>query len=369
MHKVVINATNIGYELNGIGVYTLSLLRALSRLETDIHFVIYVNKNSEGHFQNFSFPGNFTIRWVTGCISPDYNFKSHFLRLLYTNLLSVRYRNHLIFNTSQIEASLFGSKQIITVHDIIPLLFKKDHKKQYYFYKYLLKYALNKAKAVIVPSNHTKELVVSSYGLSSDKIRVIYNGIQDSYLREVDSYNPKKENFILYIGRIAPSKNIMSILKAFEIIRNKIDHKLIIVGDGKKNFLKRHYTRSLYGDNRVIFKRHISNDEIINLYKNASLFIFPSLYEGFGLPPLEAMVCSCPVVVSNVSSLPEVCGDAAYYVDPYSVESIAEGMYKVLTDEFLRQNLIKKGLERAKLFSWEKSAKEHIRVFEEVLNS
>lgn len=99
------------------------------------------------------------------------------------------------------------------------------------------------------------------------------------------------------------------------------------------------------------------------------MFVFPSLYEGFGLPPLEAMACGCPVVVSNVASLPEVCGDAAYYVDSYNVESIAEGIHKVLTDETLRKRLIEKGLERVKLFSWEKSAKEHIKIFEEILNS
>ena len=98
------------------------------------------------------------------------------------------------------------------------------------------------------------------------------------------------------------------------------------------------------------------------------MFIYPSLYEGFGLPPLEAMACGCPVVVSNVASLPEVCGDAAYYVDPYSVESIAEGIIKVLTDDSLKQSLIRKGLERAKLFSWEKSAQEHIQIFEEALS-
>ncbi len=111
------------------------------------------------------------------------------------------------------------------------------------------------------------------------------------------------------------------------------------------------------------------NDKILyNLYKNAKLFVFPSLYEGFGLPPLEAMACGCPVVVSNVASLPEVCGDAGYYVDPYCVESIAEGIYQVLTDESLRQSLIQKGLERAALFSWEKSAREHLKVFEETLS-
>ncbi len=104
---------------------------------------------------------------------------------------------------------------------------------------------------------------------------------------------------------------------------------------------------------------------MVNLYRNASLFVFPSFYEGFGLPPLEAVACGCPLVVSNVGSLPEVCGDAAYYVNPYDVENITEGMYKVLTNNALGQRLIQKGFERVEMFNWERSAKEHKKVFEE----
>ena len=125
----------------------------------------------------------------------------------------------------------------------------------------------------------------------------------------------------------------------------------------------------LFLKDRVVFLDYVPEKDLPHLYSEAAAFVFPSLYEGFGLPPLEAMACGCPVIVSNAASLPEVCGDAAYYVDPYDVESIAEGIYKVLMNEILRQDLIAKGLERVKLFSWEKAAKEHLKVFEEVLNS
>jgi glycosyltransferase involved in cell wall biosynthesis len=140
----------------------------------------------------------------------------------------------------------------------------------------------------------------------------------------------------------------------------------MIVGNIDDNIFKK---EKLPFSDRIIFTGYINDiNELTNIYQKALIFVFPSVYESFGFPPLEAMACGCPVVVSNVASLPEVCGDAAYYVDPYSVESIAEGIYNVLTDESLRQSLIKKGLERAKLFSWEKAAKEHLKVFEEVLN-
>jgi len=146
--------------------------------------------------------------------------------------------------------------------------------------------------------------------------------------------------------------------------RYKFEINLKLVGDKELNFNIDNKTRE-----KIELLENISEEELIKLYKNALLLAFPSFYEGFGLPPLEAMACGCPVVVSNIASLPEVCGDAAYYVDPYNIESIAEGMYKVLTNESLRQSLIQKGLKQTKLFSWEKSSREHIKIFEEVLNS
>lgn len=360
MQKIVINATNIGKQPDGIGLYTLSLLKALSRLNTDIEFIVLLNRNSEELIKGITFPENFFLNWITPRVSPDFGFKGHLLRLIYSNLISLRHREPLIFNTSQLEVMFFRSAQVITVHDAIPLLFRESHKKQYLFYKHLIKYALNRARRIITPSEHTKECLMLIYGLPQDKFRVIHNGVHDAYRKETEEKaDVKKGKFVLYVGRSAPSKNIDGLLKAFELIKNKMDCRLVIAGGGE----------SIHADNdRVMFKGYVSDVELRHLYKRASLFVLPSFYEGFGLPPLEAMACGCPVVVSNVASLPEVCGDAACYVDPYSVESIAEGMYKVLTDETLRQNLIIKGLERAKLFSWEKSAKEHLKVFEEVNN-
>src|SRR3989304_4477468 len=151
---IIINATNIGQKLDGIGVYTLSLLRELSRLKTDINFIIFLNKNSEQYIRDIKFPENFSIKWAAHYISPDYGFKGHLLRLLFSNLLSFKYKKFLIFNTSQIEAMFFRSSQVITIHDLIPILFNENYKKQHYYYKYILKHALHAAKAIITDSNH-----------------------------------------------------------------------------------------------------------------------------------------------------------------------------------------------------------------------
>lgn len=359
---VIVNATNIGHQLSGISVYSLNLLREFVNIETDIHFLVFLNRNGVEHLKDVRFAENFKIQWVTSWISPDYQFQGHFLRLLHSNLMGLRTKKSLVFNTSPLEAIFFQSNQVITVHDVIPLLFGQDHRKQYYYYKYFLKYVLKRAKAVITGSNHTKRLIEGLYELPGDKIHVIYDGIQDIYLRQGETCSPHRENFILYAGRLTATKNVQGLLRAFELVKERISHSLVIAGNGKGK-------DSFPSMERVLFKGYVSSRDLVDLYRRASLFVFPSFYEGFGLPPLEAMACGCPVVVSKVASLPEVCGDAAYYVNPYNVESIAEGMYRVATDQGLREGMIEKGFQRVKQFSWEKSAKEHLKVFEKILSS
>src|SRR4030042_1718052 len=323
MNNVIINATNIGRRLDGISVYTLNLLSELAKLKTDIKFLVFLNRNGKYYLKDIRFPENFSIKWTTHIISPDYGAKGHILRFIYSNYLSLKNKKSLILNTSQLEAMFFRSAQVLTVHDLIPILFKEDHKKQHYYYKYMLKHALNKAKAIITDSYYTKRLVELFFGLPADKVHVIHIGTQNIYLERAETFDDNREKIILYAGRIAPTKNIKGLLDAFELIKNKIEHSVVIAGSGKEPNVSR--LLKCVNDHRVIFKGYVANNELFHLYRKASLFVFPSFHEGFGLPPLEAMACGCPVVVSNAARLPEVCGDAVYYVDPNDVESIAEG--------------------------------------------
>lgn len=163
-------------------------------------------------------------------------------------------------------------------------------------------------------------------------------------------------------------KNIDGLIKAFEILitRHKLDIKLKLLGKGIKinSSLPEHIAK------RIEKIEYIDNEsELIAIYKKALLLALVSFHEGFGIPPIEAMACGCPTIVSNISSLPEVCGDASCYVDPHDIENIAERMNNIICDENLRKKLIEKGLHRAKTFSWENSAKQHIKVFEEVINT
>jgi len=368
-NTVVINATNIGYKFHGIGVYSLNILKELTRFGTELNFIVYLNKSCKPHIKEINFPNNFTVKWVSSIISPDNNFKGHILRLIYSNYLSIRHWKYLLFNTSQLEINFFRKNQVVTIHDVIPLLFKEYHRKQYPYFKIILTYGLKYAKYVLTPSEHSKDLLQQIYHLSDDRVKFIHNGASTIGLsKKVPEKNPEGK-FILYIGRLSKMKNIKSLLKAFSLIGDKIDHNLVIVGDNENSLQIEmgHLGLSAEIKKRVIFKQDIDEESKCALMKSASLLVFASLYEGFGLPPLEAMACGCPVIVSDNSSLPEVCGEAAYYVNPQNPSSISEAIITVLNNNTLRNELIINGLKRAKQFSWTNSASEHLNVLEHVI--
>jgi len=369
-NTVIVNATNIGYKYHGIGVYSLSILNELTKLQTDLNFIVYLNKSCKEQIDKLEFPENFKIKWVSSLLSPDRNFKGHILRLVFSNLISLKHWKHLQFNTSQLEISFFRKNQVVTIHDVIPLLFPQYHKKQYFYFKIILKYGLKNARYIITPSAHSKELLRKIYELPYERVRVIHNGANTLKLIMKNIERKSDNDFILYLGRINRMKNIQGILKAFDNVSSKIEEKLLIVGNDE-NELKREIRLAKLKEsttNKIVFKKNITEAEKCKLMRNASLFLFVSLYEGFGLPPVEAMACGCPVIASNNSSLPEICGDAAYYVNPENHTEIADGILNVLNNTNLRNRMVNKGITRSLHFNWSYSAIEHLRVMEHVIS-
>ena len=356
---VIINGTALGAELSGIGVYLLGLLTALTRIETGLHFIVYLNKNARCHVDRLRVPSHMTIRWTTRFLSPDYRFFGHALRFLYTNILSLQHRKALCFNGSQLEAMPFRARQVVMIHDIIPLLVPQGNRKQQLYFRYVLPGALRRASAVITPSSTVRDQLKEVYGIPEHKIHVIHHGSDHAFGVGEWPRCQEKGRYILYVGRGDSHKNLERLLRGFRQIAGAIDHTLVLVGVDEC----RPDGRSQAGGDRILFKGYVSSEEKTALYRNASLLVFPSLQEGFGLPPLEAMLNGCPVVASSASCVPEVCGDAACYVDPTDVASIAEGMYQVATDEGLRTEMIARGLVRARIFSWKTSADIHHRLF------
>ncbi len=370
--RIAINATFIHDNPTGLGVYTHELLSELLRLECDFDFIAYSSSEDLKRL----FPS--VVKGVSPCTSPALRTKGHLTRFLWEQtVLPMRAKldgASLIYST--VPEGIFwksGVKQIVTVHDIIPAKYPELLPKMKYHYYYTLPMLLRNSSAIICDSENTKKDVMDYYRVEGKPIYVIYAGFDRKTFSpaKADKRTIKEryglDRYYLYVGDIRPYKNLKRALEAFASLDDR-EVKFVIAGRKDPRFFPE-IEKTINGlslKDRVFVPGYFPGEDLPQLYSEALAFVFPSLYEGFGLTPLEAMASGCPVVASNAASIPEVCGDAAYYIDPYSPESIAEGMSRVAEDEALRQNLIAKGFERAKLFSWKKAAQELIKVFEAV---
>jgi len=235
-------------------------------------------------------------------------------------------------------------------------------------------YSVKKASRVITISQSSKDDIIKQYSLPKERVEVVYLGIKEekhfnstNMIEFFDKHQVKKP-FILFVGTLQPRKNIVGLIHAFSKVKElHKDLQLVIIG--KKGWL---YEDILDAPEKfdvkkdVVFLDFVKDDELPSFYKNAECFVLPSLYEGFGLPILEAMKYGCPVIASNISSLPEAGGDAALYVNPDSIDDIAEKIEKVVGDGKLQESMRKKGLLQVKKFSWKKAADEVLSVLEEV---
>jgi glycosyltransferase involved in cell wall biosynthesis len=264
-------------------------------------------------------------------------------------------------------APLFYSNIISTIHDVTWKNCPQTYSRLFrLWYDFLIPKIAKKSRIIFTVSDFAKKDISEKLNLYSNNIYVVYASVRDKFL----FLNLKRENYILSVASLQPHKNLEGLIKAFIFLKNKnkfLDYKLILVGGyNKKVFAKTNLFELSKNREDIVFTGYLSDEKLVEYYNKASLFVFPSFFEGFGIPPLEAMACGCPCVVSNTASLPEVCGDAAYYVNPYDIEDIARGIEKVLSDENLRNDLVKKGFENIKRFSWERSAKKIIEVIKNI---
>jgi len=244
----------------------------------------------------------------------------------------------------------------------------------------MIRMAARKADRVLTVSEASKRDILHYTGVAADKVTVIPNGLDARFAAVPDAAAIDRVQqrfqldhpFVLYVGNIKPHKNLERLIAAFAAARpdGPDGLKLVVIGDETSNYPSvRQAVHRHRLDKHVRFFGFQPAPTLVIFYRLARAFVFPSLYEGFGLPPLEAMANLTPVVTSNVSSLPEVAGGAALLVDPYDVTSIADGIRRAVTDEPLRQALIARGSERARHFSWTKSAADTLAVYRHVLGA
>ena len=357
----------------GIGTYVRNLLRQLARQDADTEYLVICSERDCG---------------IAAELGPNFRAvperaRGYSVREQITVPLDLRREGADLFHAPHyVLPPLTPCRAVVTIHDCIHLRFPQylPSRVAYAYARASLWSATHRAARVITVSEASKRDILRYFRVPDARIHVIYNAIDDRYWQEPAGDDMERVRqryqltapFVLYAGNIKPHKNLERLIDSFHLLRqgrpDLKDVQLLIIGDeiSKYATLRRAVHRHKL-HKHVRFFGFVPDQTLAALYRLADAFVFPSLYEGFGLPPLEAMASGTPVIASNVSSLPEVLGDAALMIDPYDSQAIADAMIRVLTEPELRAELRARGLTRAREFSWERSIGRVREIYREVM--
>jgi glycosyltransferase involved in cell wall biosynthesis len=357
----------------GIGTYVRNLLRQLGRQDDAHEYVVFCREQDCDTVEE----GGAKFRAVVET-AGNYSVTEQFALPMDLRRAAV----DLFHAPHYVLPALTPCRSVVTIHDCIHLRFPQylPTRIGYAYARAQMWTATHKAARVITVSEASKRDILRYFRVPESRIDVIYNAIDERFWHEPDPEDISRTReryrltapFVLYAGNIKPHKNLERLIEAFHLMRQASPElrevELLIIGDeiSKYATLRRAVHRHKL-HKHVRFFGFVRDQTLASLYRLANAFVFPSLYEGFGLPPLEAMASGTPVITSNVSSLPEVVGDAALMIDPYEPEAIADAMRQVLTDAALRSTLRVRGLARAREFSWERSVRRVREIYEEVM--
>ena len=354
----------------GIGTYIRNLLRQLARIDHDTEYILLCGEADIGIAAQLG--PNFRAVLEP---SPNYSIREQ----IHVPWVLRRERPDLYHAPHYVLPAAVSCSSVVTIHDCIHLMFPQylPSRVAYAYARAQMWTAAHRSDCILTVSDASKRDILHLFNVPPEKIVVVYNAIDSHFsltppaeaVARVRERYQLNHRFVLYVGNIKPHKNLVRLIEAFNELRvgDLEDVKLLIIGDeiSKLPALRRAVHRHKL-HKHVRFLGYVPDDQLAVLYRLAAVFVFPSLYEGFGLPPLEAMASGTPVVTSNVSSLPEVVGDAAVLVDPHDVDSIVAGLRSVLTDPVRADEMRLKGLERAREFSWERSVAKTLEVYKRV---
>jgi len=370
--KIGIDARMIN--ASGIGRYTKNLLIELQRLDKDNQYFIFL---LPADFEKLKFSANFQkvladFKWYG--LDEQRKFPP-ILKKYNLDLLHVPHFNIPL---------MYPGKIVVTVHDMIHFDFKTRQASTHNLFVYELKYAiykkvfqsaLKKSQKIMTVSNFVKNELETRWQVKEKKIVVTAEAVEENLIK-LSQKNDKNQSqkvldkfgikppYIFYVGNAHPHKNVKRLIAAFKILRQNYQYLQLVLSGAESPFW-REIQRQIQDDNNIKYTGFISDEELVGLYKNAQVYVFPSLSEGFGIPLLEAMACGCPVASSDRTSLPEVGGEAAIYFDPENIEDMVVKIKKILDDQKLRKDLILKGQERVKEFSFKKMAEQTLKVYQE----
>jgi len=364
--RIAIDANPIFHRRGGIGWYAFHLVKNLAEIDQQNEYLLYTATSpSVADRDVFSGYKNLKIvkvgKYVIG------------LRVLYDRID--------VYHGTNFKLHAKGKAGgVVTIHDLaldkFPQFGKKIMGQRISFYK--TRSMVRRATRVIAVSHNTAKDIQEYYDIPSGKIAVIYNGVTNDFylsknvqlLKEIrNKYGIKRDGFLLAVGGSDPRKNLVSLIKAYHLVDNiRSSHNLVLTGGMDKwASVIYHAIDTLGLKNDIVITGYVPVEDLRVLYSWTALFVYPSLYEGFGFPPLEAMACGAPVITSNRASLPEVVGDAAIMIDPLNIEKLAAMIRMVLADERKQQEMRTKGFERVKCFSWEETARKTLKVYREIV--
>ncbi|MBI5238271.1 MAG: glycosyltransferase family 4 protein [Deltaproteobacteria bacterium] len=369
--KVAIDARMISY--TGIGRYIKCLIEGLVNIDTVNRYAVLLNGPDRGRLEN---KGNIEISSPKRPI-PVYSAGEHTYLPFEIKGLAADIVHYPSFNMPLISPY----PAVVTIHDLIYYIYRSSCPGMlaHIYARLIFNITARGARRVITVSGHSKRDIVNLLGIRPDKVTVIHNGVSGSFRpcrdagvrdRVMKRYGIDA-GYILYVGNHAGHKNIGALVRAFSMLSSRLrSYKLVVAGKVDKRRQRLYSLPEELGiKDRAAFIGAVDEDDLPCLYSWASLFVFPSLYEGFGLPLLEAMACGCPVVASDAASIPEVVGDAAMVVDAKDPCMLSVRMEEALSSKSLQEELRGRGLERAALFTWEAAAKKTLDVYEGVCKS
>jgi glycosyltransferase involved in cell wall biosynthesis len=353
--NLLVNLAVVFNKPTGISNYILNLLPYLKPLNPTL-----LSAKSEPDFICYPIPDNMT---------PEQGFKGHLRRLWWTQVqLSRIYQNlqaSLLFSPLPEVPLSSNCKSVVMVHDLIPLRFPSPYSPSTLYFRDYIPQVLQQSSHIICNSQATARDIVDFLGIAAGKITPIPLAYDHNHFRPLDLPLPTIPYF-LYLGRHNPHKNLSHVLAAFAQLSSRQNYQLWLAGsqDGRYTPKVKLQVKELGLTNQVKFLDYVAYEQLPMLLNQAVALVFPSLWEGFGLPVLEAMGCGTPVITSNLSSLPEITGEAAILVNPYKIQEIADAMQIIVDDSQLRLHLKSLSLQQAKQFSWAKTGQATLEILQ-----
>jgi glycosyltransferase involved in cell wall biosynthesis len=346
---IFVNARFLTQSISGVQRYAIEISRQLKKLNNSICFIAPKNII---HHEIANELGVQIVGTLTG----------HLWEQIELPLYLKKQGSPLLLNLCN-TAPVFYCNKVVTIHDVAFERFPKSFSWQFrYAYQFAIPKIAQSSKRLLTDSQFSRDEISELYKLDRSQIEIVHCAVSDVF--RCGDVRPS-EKYILAVSSLNYQKNFHALIQAFNVLKDA-DIKLYLVGAINNNFADHKLIKDIESNPNIQFLGRVEDDELAKLYSNAQCFVYPSLYEGFGIPPLEAQACGCPVIASNAASLPEVCGDSVVYCDPYSVDDIADKINMVLSDELLQSELRAKGFENIKRFSWEKSAQQIINIIEEM---